>query len=471
MTGAVQDGRRQSPPENHQLDHQPDHQLGEDHGSEDQQSQLRDLLDHGVDVGWFTPCDRAELRSHLRHLQIHRGRLDAVEANVIAALNRLGNESATRAKPSDAADDIKEQTGASGAEANRKAKRASLLDRWPAITDALAEGRITSGHADLLCGVPERFHPDLERDLKGLLRRAQCESVDEFKLTVRDWRDRTASENGEDPHQLRRDRRSCSIHNQSDGMVRLNALLDPEAGGIVRNAITRRAQQLLRDDQTQDDAPGRSYQQRLADALTQISAANSGNGTSSAEPAVVVTIPLADLQNGLDGDVLGAGPVSAETARKLACEGALIPAVLGSDGAVLDLGRRSRLATSAQRLALAIRYDNHCAAPGCDRPFEWCHIHHIDHWEHGGPTDLENLIPVCTRHHTQIHEGRLEVARINGADEWRKGSHTDRPPQQQLVKALHAARARASVSRDPCRSRPAPSTPCSAASTDAVLRE
>ena len=35
-------------------------------------------------------------------------------------------------------------------------------------------------------------------------------------------------------------------------------------------------------------------------------------------------------------------------------------------------------------------------------------MHHIDHWETGGPTDLENLIPVCTRHHTLIqHETGL----------------------------------------------------------------
>ena len=109
------------------------------------------------------------------------------------------------------------------------------------------------------------------------------------------------------------------------------------------------------------------------------------------------------------------GPV-----RKLACEGGIIPMVFNSEGVVLDMGRRTRLATNSQRLALQVRYGNCCAVPGCDRPFEWCHIHHLDHWEHGAPTNLENLIPVCTRHHTQIHHGRLQIERTNGSDHWHR---------------------------------------------------
>ncbi|NNF54452.1 MAG: HNH endonuclease, partial [Acidimicrobiales bacterium] len=45
----------------------------------------------------------------------------------------------------------------------------------------------------------------------------------------------------------------------------------------------------------------------------------------------------------------------------------------------------------------------------CDVPFDHCQIHHITFWEHGGATDLHELIPLCSRHHHQIHEGNWTI--------------------------------------------------------------
>ena len=33
-----------------------------------------------------------------------------------------------------------------------------------------------------------------------------------------------------------------------------------------------------------------------------------------------------------------------------------------------------------------------------------CKIHHVWFWEHGGPTDLDNLLPICSRHHHAVHD-------------------------------------------------------------------
>jgi predicted restriction endonuclease len=35
--------------------------------------------------------------------------------------------------------------------------------------------------------------------------------------------------------------------------------------------------------------------------------------------------------------------------------------------------------------------------------FDHCKIHHIRWWRNGGRTDLDNLLPVCFRHHDAIH--------------------------------------------------------------------
>ena len=61
---------------------------------------------------------------------------------------------------------------------------------------------------------------------------------------------------------------------------------------------------------------------------------NEGEGAKprgSNEPLVIVGIQLADLHAGLDGHAFGGGPVSAETVRKLACEGSVIPMVFNSE--------------------------------------------------------------------------------------------------------------------------------------------
>jgi hypothetical protein len=98
----------------------------------------------------------------------------------------------------------------------------------------------------------------------------------------------------------------------------------------------------------------------------------------------------------------------AATVRRLACDAGIIPAVLGTSGQVLDLGRTARTASPAQRRALALR-DGGCCFPGCDRPPGWCDAHHIRHWKQLGATDLDNLVLLCSYHHRVLHDGGWEV--------------------------------------------------------------
>ena len=68
----------------------------------------------------------------------------------------------------------------------------------------------------------------------------------------------------------------------------------------------------------------------------------------------------------------------------------------------LNLGRSTRLANRAQRRALRALHAT-CSIPGCETRFDRCKIHHVVWWRHGGRTDLENLLPLCVHHHTQVH--------------------------------------------------------------------
>ena len=65
-------------------------------------------------------------------------------------------------------------------------------------------------------------------------------------------------------------------------------------------------------------------------------------------------------------------------------------------------GSSTRLASRAQRSALR-GLSRECASPGCGVGYDHCKLHHIIWWRHGGRTDLDNLVPVCAKHHSNIH--------------------------------------------------------------------
>ena len=124
---------------------------------------------------------------------------------------------------------------------------------------------------------------------------------------------------------------------------------------------------------------------------------------------VVVTMTLETLTGGLAAATLDTGDrIAAHTARRLACEAGIIPVVLGGRREVLDQGRRKRLFTRAQRIALATR-DRGCTAVGCRTAAWFCHAHHDQPWAAGGTTDLANGRLLCPTHHRTAHDPRYET--------------------------------------------------------------
>jgi hypothetical protein len=75
---------------------------------------------------------------------------------------------------------------------------------------------------------------------------------------------------------------------------------------------------------------------------------------------------------------------------------------------VLWLGDSVRTASKKQRIALDVR-DKHCAFPECQVDPSRCQAHHVIHWQHGGATDLDNLVLLCHQHHQGLHEGAWTV--------------------------------------------------------------
>ncbi len=200
---------------------------------------------------------------------------------------------------------------------------------------------------------------------------------------------------------------SLSISRTFDGMYRVDGWLDTEAGAEIAAAIEALLRKRDPNLSPFEDPIGK----RRAEALLQMArhAMNHaeschGDGSPSRHSLIVATT-LEALQSGIGAaDIQGHGTLTAGAARRLACDWGIIPAVLGTDSEILDLGTRNRLATPTMRRHIALR-DGGCLFPGCDRPPAGTEAHHRLHWIDGGPTAEQNLDSFCLFHHHLVHEG------------------------------------------------------------------
>ena len=104
--------------------------------------------------------------------------------------------------------------------------------------------------------------------------------------------------------------------------------------------------------------------------------------------------------------------ISAAAARRMACNAGILPLVMGGKSQPLDLGRKVRYFTKAQKRAIAVR-DRGCANPGCSMPVHRTEVHHIKPFSENGKTDVSNGLLLCIRCHTAYHAGHFEVLVID----------------------------------------------------------
>jgi hypothetical protein len=84
--------------------------------------------------------------------------------------------------------------------------------------------------------------------------------------------------------------------------------------------------------------------------------------------------------------------------------GAKLQLLVHHEGVLLWLGHEVRTASRHQRRALRFRAGvMGCEFPGCTQT-RFVDAHHVRWHSQGGPTDLDNLVLLCSHHHTLIHE-------------------------------------------------------------------
>ena len=318
----------------------------------------------------------------------------AVKSETVAALARRDGEAK-------AADSVRNRLRQSRGSAKRDVKLAGQLADLPDTAQALADGAITPRHAKLIAEAAEHTAVDEAE----LLAAAEQEPTDVFGRTVRGHVNDRSRDDPEERRRRQRAQREVSISKQSDGMYKLFGMFDPVAGARIETALAAAARKLRRAEDAKNRA---TVPQRFADAL-ELLVTRTGSG--KAQSTTLVVVADYDIVAGqlADARLADGTPVTPSELVRLALEAKILPALFDTEGQPLWLGREQRDASGAQRIALAVR-DKGCI--GCGAANSWCQPHHIRHWEHGGPTDLDNLCLLCSDcHHREVHANGAPITR------------------------------------------------------------
>ncbi len=358
----------------------------------------------GCDVAACHSDDAVALIRSIKHV---RGWIDRFEADLTRHLAALYEQGVG----APAAELHARSHGMSAAEARKKERRANALGDAPSFGDALANGDVGAEHADGLASATARLDDATKAAFidheKALLDEAKHSSPEEFSRHCRGLVSRLERDQGVERAEEQRRDTHLSRRIDRNGMHLINGALHPELGAAVFGAIDAEVAKLVAKSGDRTVDRNRLAAEALGDLVT--------GGHRATRPGVAeisVLIDLATLTTGLHENSVceydNGVPLPPVTVRRLCCEGKIIPIVLNGDGVPVDVGREQRLANRAQRRALRAMYRT-CAFSGCDVAFNRCEIHHLLEWDHRGPTDLNNMLPLCSHHHHLVHEADWQL--------------------------------------------------------------
>lgn len=318
-----------------------------------------------------------------------------------------------------------------GEDARADLRLALALDRrYPTLGSALREGSANLAQARVVAKVLDELPAEIPAEVIARAEEALVGHCAEFGPRQLDQIGRrivdVVAPEVADEHEARalarleeRAHRATrlSFHRVGDGTTRVTGLLpDLAATRLVTylEAFTnpRRASASTPDRRPYPRRLGKAFVRFLEAVDPQRLPIHGGEATT-----VVITMTHEALTQELaTAGVMGSDEkITAAQARRLACTAHLVPAVLGTESQVLDLGRSTRLFTAGQRKALLIR-DRECRAEGCDIPGTWCEAHHWIPWSHGGRTDLKHGLLLCSHHHHRAHDPTYDADRLPNGD-------------------------------------------------------
>ncbi len=356
----------------------------------------------GSDIAALTDDD---VLAELRELVVVRRAVDSREARLLAEADARGlcdrefglTTSHWHAR----------EAGLPVEAARSRVKVATKLRRLlPATDTALASGEISWDQARV---ISDAANPRIERQIgdieDALLSAAAGVGVDRWRREVAGLAELLDQDGGHDPandvesNRLHL-RRGAAGTNLAGTLVGEHALTSEAAIERIADELFR---QSTRDHEVDPSIPVPSRPTLRALALAELCRRGLACDLESSRPPVSESVVVITPDDPYDSarDLDGARLSDAVT-RTLRCGADVTALVLDSLGHPLDMGRRVRLATPAQRTALAVR-DGGCTFPGCDAPGRWCDAHHMPDWNDGGTTDVAGMALLCRHHHGIAH--------------------------------------------------------------------
>ena len=303
------------------------------------------------------------------------------------------------------------QCGTNLGAAREKVRVARALPGLPQIRAAFREGCISYSKVRAMTRVAT---PKNEDFLLSVARHGTAAHVETVVRNYRRHQRREALEKENERHAGR----ELGWFTDADGLWVLQGRFTPEQGALIQKALEGVLEELFEECRAEaEDVSAETSEPiaaRRADALERMaeSCLSGIKGERSGGDRYLVHVhtdmdTLRDDGAGVTAECEDCGHVSAETSRRMACDGSVVHWRESDTGEPLSIGRKSRSIPPALRRALQ-RRDGGCRFPGCTcRRF--VDAHHIVHWADGGDTSMNNLVLLCRRHHRLVHEGGFGV--------------------------------------------------------------
>lgn len=354
----------------------------------------------------------------LRALVVAR---DAIEAAMSERLEEFDQTQAYAAEnASSTATWARRELRQDAARTRQLLRGAQTMRELPQVGAAARAGRISSDHVARFTFALGHVDNDAVRRLeKHFVTVAQQHPPTRVKALVDKLRATVHPEALDEAWIKGQEKAHLSLHALPDGW-HLTGFLPTDIGTKLKTVLTSLSV-------PREGGDRRTASQRRIDGLDQLLTRVLAEGLptdGTVRPQIHVLVDAGTLKNALAPDtdsafaplepatLVGFGHIGPNLLAHLTCGADLIPVLVDTIAAhtkILDVGRRHRDATPKQRHAIWTQQQGRCATSHCTHAID--HVHHRQRWSDGGPTDLHNLIGLCTACHRHQHRHHTPLAR------------------------------------------------------------
>ncbi|MFT7648949.1 MAG: hypothetical protein ACI8Y4_003704 [Candidatus Poriferisodalaceae bacterium] len=360
------------------------------------------------DVAMFDAHGLAATTSAVRRLERSLSGLTIRIGQRAASLNEQG------AGPS-AHETLHGKGQVSSAKARNEAKRAGAASDLPRFGRALSNGDTSDEHldavADAMSGLDEEQRKAFLQYEDELAKAAVEMPPEPFRRKAKRTAEKAKGDFGRKSAKQQRVASQFRSWRGRDGMGHFSGSLDDERFSALVASIDREMAALANAAKA-DGSEVRKNSNLAASALCELV---SGGAAARGRAHVSLVVDAETAANGVHNhsvrETADGFTLSPDALERLLCDSIIQKVLLDERGLPVSVGRKYRTATDAQWVSLKSMYST-CAM--CDRPIDWCQAHHIIEWvgragQPGGPTDLDNLVPLCSHHHHLVHEGGYSI--------------------------------------------------------------